>query len=422
MPSPPNSICCKTVPHGPSGNVNKPARLNNPHEKAPLSVSPLAASVGWSHDAFSQELALFGKVPDLGKDWVLSKQGSSDEHQLYACSWIIFTNSKTGDLLSFVADRYHGANRTVTSSPVRQAAIETIPGGYPRQMEPDKRPNWLLEDTIRSNVVQLDVTDGVGAAQRRVKQEALEYTYIYKDESKASPNRLAHGYVLAFGDVVVFVQHTSTHAITSELANDTALSLISTGAKRNAVTNGASATSARKRDKLTLNIPAYLINFPRIICARSGDTSSSSSHAARAAFHIFLSSPGAFAPGQRGPRRSWNRVPACAGRHRSPPGSYCPADRHWRDFPKPGGLPELARSRAGVLSQPRRIFSWPWWTVPSPVHASGFSSRRAIDLRNASAASVHSLLHGQHPAQGHPSWRRRGEISNELLEFCLSLG
>jgi hypothetical protein len=138
--------------------------------KNPLAILfMLIAAVAAAHSARGEELVMFGSLPDPGKEWSVLKKGSRADDSFYSFSWVVFTNSRTGDMLSFVADR-------------------------------------------------------------------LEYTYVYEDESQAAraarPHRLAHGYVLAFGDLVVFVQHTSDHAITTELANDMALSLVLIGSTR----------------------------------------------------------------------------------------------------------------------------------------------------------------------------------------------
>jgi hypothetical protein len=84
--------------------------------------------------------------------------------------------------------------------------------------------HWGIADVIRFNVVTLET--GVQEKEKNIKAEALEYSCIYEQGAGLVPNRLAHGYVIAFGDVVVFVQHTSVNAITSEDARSIALSLI----------------------------------------------------------------------------------------------------------------------------------------------------------------------------------------------------
>ncbi len=49
---------------------------------------------------------------------------------------------------------------------------------------------------------------------------------MYEDEAKNLPNRLAHGYVIAFETTVVFARHTSTNVITSWDLQSIVLSLI----------------------------------------------------------------------------------------------------------------------------------------------------------------------------------------------------
>jgi len=208
----------------------------------------LFASVAAAHQARGEELAMFGNLPDPGKEWSVLKKGARTDRSFYSFSWVVFTNSRTGDILSFVADRYAGAVRTVSSDPVRQAAVDMFPGGYPHLIESNGPTGWVIEDYLRNGVMQLDATD-VGA-KKRVFQDALEYTYVYEDESQAAraarPHRLAHGYVLAFGDLVVFMQHTSDHAITTELANDMALSLVLIGAAREHAGNPGPKTQPSK--------------------------------------------------------------------------------------------------------------------------------------------------------------------------------
>ena len=80
--------------------------------------------------------------------------------------------------------------------------------------------------TLRFNTITLET--GVQAGLKNQKAEALEYSYVYENEDKKRPNLLAHGYVMAFGDTVVFVQHTSSRVIESTDVNSIALSLLRT--------------------------------------------------------------------------------------------------------------------------------------------------------------------------------------------------
>ncbi len=178
----------------------------------------------------AQELPLFGRLPQPGRDWTLREQGADkDPGWRHEYAWATFTNVKTGDILSFVADSYDNVVRKVGDAPVRQASSDMFPGGYPIRFmttptQPTKPNGWMIGDVIRSNVVTLDT--GVQGGRKNVRAEALEYSYVYEDEANNLSNRLAHGYVVAFGTTVVFVQHTSTHAITSLDVHAIVLSLI----------------------------------------------------------------------------------------------------------------------------------------------------------------------------------------------------
>jgi hypothetical protein len=101
-----------------------------------------------------------------------------------------------------------------------------FPAGYPR-FAPDSLTrnarDWCIVDTIRFAVTELNA---FSARKTNVTREALEYTFIYEHASNSTSNLIAHGYVLAFGEIVLFVQHTSGRAITSDLANAMAQGLI----------------------------------------------------------------------------------------------------------------------------------------------------------------------------------------------------
>ena len=55
-------------------------------------------------------------------------------------------------------------------------------------------------------------------------QEMLEYTLVV--EVKDGKNRMVHGYAFIFDGVAMFVQHTSTNPITSDLAQKMLKSLL----------------------------------------------------------------------------------------------------------------------------------------------------------------------------------------------------
>ena len=166
----------------------------------------------------AQEILLLGKLPQLGPEWVLQNQGAlpqgrKPEKGTYEGSWATFTNTKNGDIMSFAADKYTGIERKVGDSAVRQSTCDMFPGGLPRFMRPGIS-GWKVADTLRFGAVTIG------------KAEALEYSFVYESDSDLAPNRLGHGYVLAFGDTVIFVQHTSAHVITSEDVNSMAVSLL----------------------------------------------------------------------------------------------------------------------------------------------------------------------------------------------------
>lgn len=167
--------------------------------------------------ADGSELPLLGKLPDLGRDWVLQKQVTKKE-KTYEYSWATFTNSKTGDIMSFAADRFPNIKRAVGSAPVRQGASEM----FPRFML--NEPADCIINEIRCRVIALGT--GSTAARKNVDAEVLEYSSVYESKANTTPNRLGHGYVLAFGDTLIFVQHTSTHVITSDDAMGMATSVL----------------------------------------------------------------------------------------------------------------------------------------------------------------------------------------------------
>lgn len=180
---------------------------------------------GHAHHLNAQEFSLLGKLPELGREWVLQNHGSLPEKAApvekgaYESSWATFTNAKTGDIISFAADRYTNIDRRVTDGSVHQSACDMFPGGLPRFMFRGM-PGWRVADTIRFSVITIG------------QVEALEYSFVYESDSASAPNRLGHGYALAFGDTIIFVQHTSEHVITTEDANAMAVSLLHSHSER----------------------------------------------------------------------------------------------------------------------------------------------------------------------------------------------
>jgi hypothetical protein len=166
--------------------------------------------------AIRHELPLFGELPTLDERWIRQDVGTNRAPR---SSWIIFSNSQNGDMLSFAADEIARKVRKVDRVPWSDMAGSIFSGGYPVWNKPAGE-NFAVY-FIRNEVVQLSTGDGGG---RNIEQEALEYSMIY--EQKPGTNRLAHGYALAFGGLRVFVQHTSTKAVTPELAQEMASRLM----------------------------------------------------------------------------------------------------------------------------------------------------------------------------------------------------
>ena len=174
---------------------------------------------------------MFGQLPKLDKRWTLCAQGTNGT-SFYACSWVVLTNSQSGDMLSFAAQKI-GTNAfpKVNRDPWSDAAADMFPGGYPawnKPLDPSLRVHW-----IRNEVVEVNTVDG--ATGKNIKEEALEYTLVFED--KSGTNRLAHGYALALGELRVFVQHTSTKAITPDTAHEMASGLIWMHCKQAAARN-----------------------------------------------------------------------------------------------------------------------------------------------------------------------------------------
>jgi hypothetical protein len=179
--------------------------------------------------AHGQELPMFGQLPTLDKRWTLREQGTNGTSPI-VLSWIVLTNSQSSDILSFAAQKIVGRKGfpKVHRDPWSHAAADIFPGGYPAGNKPfdqSFRVYW-----IRNDVVELTTVDG--ATGKNIKEEALEYTLVFED--KTGTNRLAHGYALAMGDLRVFVQHTSTKAITPDTAQEIASGLIYLNSKRTA--------------------------------------------------------------------------------------------------------------------------------------------------------------------------------------------
>ena len=176
-----------------------------------------------------QELPFFGQLPKLDENWKLLNRGKNGE----SWGWVIMTNGKSGDLLSFAAHRLGPGERKELIL-FSDTSHELFPTGLPSWLKPraDKPDNSSIGgvSSIRNRVMKFDLPKT--AEGKKGTKEALEYTFIYEDEN--APNRMAHGYALIFGNLAVFVQHTSVKPITDEIAQGTAWQLIATHERREA--------------------------------------------------------------------------------------------------------------------------------------------------------------------------------------------
>jgi hypothetical protein len=196
--------------------------------------------IGWiaaSDQSIGQELPMFGPLPKLGKNWKLRDQGTYGT-SFPKWSWAVFTNSQNGDLMSFAAQKLGNrpAPKVSLSGPWLSTASEIFPGGNP--MFIGNPGHGLKGNWIRNNVIALTLGDGL--LKRNISQDALEYSIVFEDDmhdQEVGTNRLAHGYGLALGELRVFVQHTSTHVITSDDAQGMASSLMSIHAHQEAARN-----------------------------------------------------------------------------------------------------------------------------------------------------------------------------------------
>ena len=229
-----------------------PARAPRPdsamHQPKLKSGAALLATASWrtcillglacgaiSIHAAGQELPRFGKLPDLGRDWKVRESGTNGT-AARGFSWMVFTNAKTGDPMSFAAYKYgDGILPRVSRGLWSSTAGEIFPAGYPAWTagHPRVRVNWLRNDIV-------EVSGYEAAFRKPIPKEALQYSIVFEDDSKPGTNRLAHGYAVALGEFTIYVQNTSIKPIISEDAESLASQLISLHAQPG-VTNKSSA-------------------------------------------------------------------------------------------------------------------------------------------------------------------------------------
>ncbi len=181
---------------------------------ASIVVLGLAGAVG------AEELGNFGALPNPGSDWKVERKGALPDAT--AWSWVTLRNSKTGDLLSFASHvpRSGEPSKLINHSDTAHEIFSA--DGYCAS-DPEAKSTAQDIYPIRNGITTLGVTDGL--TKTNVSKEALEYTYVEEGKDGA-PNRMAHGYVLLFDGVAVYVQHTSLKPITDEIAQGVATDLV----------------------------------------------------------------------------------------------------------------------------------------------------------------------------------------------------
>jgi hypothetical protein len=161
--------------------------------------------------------------PHPGLDWTSKGQATLSGKQ-YEAAWSTFINDKTGDIMAFAMDRYVGSERKAGDGATMQSSSDMFPGGYPRFARKDFWPTGWDIHCVRMQVISL----GTGVSEGRPNREfkVLEFTYIFEDETGKSPKRIGHGYGIPNGDIIYWVQNTSTHVITHEDAQGMAVALL----------------------------------------------------------------------------------------------------------------------------------------------------------------------------------------------------
>lgn len=181
----------------------------------------LSAWLAAGLESRGQELPMFGQLPELAKSWIMHERGT-DRRGPIAMSWLIFTNSNSGDVLSFYEHRIGNKPvlKPINQGPWAEMGISLFPGGYPAWNKP---PGLRIKEASWARNGLVDLNKG---------EVAVESTTVWEEESGA--NRLAHGFALALGELRLYVQHTSTKIITPELAQSLAYGLIDLNSKRKA--------------------------------------------------------------------------------------------------------------------------------------------------------------------------------------------
>lgn len=170
--------------------------------------------------AAEKTLPIDSLLPRMSGNWI--RRDDSGVKGDY--SWVNFDHKKNkNQVLSFVAWKVNTPIE-VTSSPMAQASIETfLSTGYAYHSAKRGEPvnDSVISDMIRHRIITIDI----GETGLKHEFEAIEYTYFYK-KGVQSTATMANGYCIVVGDTAMFVQHTSSQPISSELAFDMAAGLL----------------------------------------------------------------------------------------------------------------------------------------------------------------------------------------------------
>lgn len=164
--------------------------------------------------AVAPELLPLEVLPVLGKEWKLVRPSAAPLNSLAGAfsNRCLFSNSVSGDLLCFAIRRLDGGltpalglGYYAANAPESQLELAEAPG-----------PNLSSRSAtpLRVNKVRLD--DVAIPKTLAPEPDAGEFSFIL--EAKGTPNLLAHGYVIHYRNLLLYVQHTSAKAITPELA------------------------------------------------------------------------------------------------------------------------------------------------------------------------------------------------------------
>jgi len=180
----------------------------------------LAMLLCLANSVHGEDLAPFGALPKLEKEWVAHKSG-----QRGIMSWTVFQNTKTGALLSF-------ASRKLTPTDKREL-IYFSDSSREFFCARGEVPPPGSNETFNISPIQTKVTKlHLMNAGRDLSRDALGFTWVGETEDR-SESWMAHGYVMIFDDVCLYIQHTSKRPIAMEFVEGVAVDAIDLQATQN---------------------------------------------------------------------------------------------------------------------------------------------------------------------------------------------